>query len=224
MAYYPEKMRSAALVIHATDPAFDPPPDSLPAHHIYSGPLFWESGAAAVPTYFEQDGDPWILVNITTADLVRFGDQLLQAAIEAFAHRPLRALITLGSRRESEGATLPPNVHVEKYVSHSKIMQKLQLVISAAGHGITTKSIVHGVPTILIPYGFDQPGVARRAAALGCAQILQPHQVSAENLWVAIDRVLATPVWRDAAANAAMRMARTDARAIACDAIERLVN
>ncbi len=53
--------------LHGTDALFDPPPHSLPQHHHYVGPLWWEPSSEA-PTYLNDPGTPYVLV---TAQLDR---------------------------------------------------------------------------------------------------------------------------------------------------------
>ena len=54
----------ADLVLCGTDPLFDPPPPSLPQHHHYVGPLWWER-SNEVPAYLDVPGAPWVLVTVS---------------------------------------------------------------------------------------------------------------------------------------------------------------
>src|SRR5262249_48665799 len=57
-------VREAGLVLHGTDPVFDPPPPGLPAHHYYVGPLAWER-TNDTPAYLDVPGPRWVLVTLS---------------------------------------------------------------------------------------------------------------------------------------------------------------
>ena len=91
----------ADLVLHATDPLFDPPPPSLPQHHHYVGPLWWER-SNEVPPYLDVPGAPWVLVTVSSAP--QPGEMTLAGtALRTLAAFPLRVVLTLTAQ-----TLLPP--------------------------------------------------------------------------------------------------------------------
>ena len=72
-----------------------------------------------------------------------------------------------------EISDIPANAHLEQTVPHSAVLQRGQLLVSHAGHGSVMKALWHGRPTVLMPWGREQPGVAARAQALGVAEVVQ---------------------------------------------------
>lgn len=212
----------ADLVLHGTDPVFDPPPPSLPRHHHYVGPLWWEP-SSEVPTYLDVPGSPWALVTVSSNPQAE-EMTLVRTALGALAGHPVRALLTLSDRhsREEIGA-VPANARVERFVSHAAVLTWSRLVVSHAGHGIVSKALYYGVPMVLVPWDRDQPGVAARAAALGAAEIIARSELTERRLSAAIDKVLGDPRYRENAARMASHLQARDFIATARARIEKLL-
>src|SRR5262249_23017707 len=151
---FSESIRDADLVLHATDVLFDPPPHSLPARHLYVGPLWWER-SNEVPPYLDDPGAPWVLVTVSSAPQ---GEEmtLVRTALRALAAQPVRVLLTLSDshRLEDLGVT-PANVRIERFVSHAAVLTRSSLLLSHAGHGIVMKALHYGVPMVLVPWDRD---------------------------------------------------------------------
>ena len=219
---YASLLDAADLVLHATDPLFDFSFDRLPDHHRYVGPLgIWEPPGGR-PEYLGEDGDPWVLVTISSQlqdDLA-----LAQAAVEALGTRPVRVLVTVGPGHDpAELGSVPANVHVETTASHAAVLERAVLLVSHAGHGSVLKALWHGVSMVLVPWGRDQPGVAARAAALGVAHVLPREAASMETLAAAIDRALADEGTRAEAARHGRRLRATDPPVVAAAHLETLL-
>jgi hypothetical protein len=211
-------VKSAALVLHGTDPVFDPPPAELPVHHHYVGPLLWEPSAEC-PSYLTEPGEPWVLVTLSSAP--QAGETALaRAALRVLSERPVRVLLTAPAHPPEELGPMPTNARLEVFVPHSQVLQRACLSISHAGHGIVSKSLYYGVPMVLVPWDRDQPGVAFRAARVGVAEVVPREALTEERLAVAIERVLETPRYRQEAARFAERLQTQDAIGTACDRIE----
>jgi UDP:flavonoid glycosyltransferase YjiC (YdhE family) len=182
----------ADLVLHGTDPLFDPPPPSLPPHHRYVGPLWWER-PSAVPMYLDVPGAPWVLVTVSSNP--QAGEMTLaRTAIQTLAVHPVRVILTLSPRHpRDELGSAPANARIEQFVPHSAVLTRSRLLVSHAGHGNVAKALYYGVPMVLVPWDRDQPGVAARAAALGVAEVVARHDLTEQQLSAAIDRVLGNP-------------------------------
>ncbi len=193
-------LERANLVLHPTVPEFEFPLTDVPAHHHFVGPLLWEPESSD-PSYLHEPGDPWVLVNVSTvaqADL-----PMVDAALAGLRSRPVRVLVTLGADRNPEDlAEIPPNVRVERYVSHTQVLRRASLVVSRAGFGIVMKALHHGVPMVLVPWGSDQQGVAARASRLGAAQTVDFEEAGHAAMMQAIETVLGSRSFATAAKRA----------------------
>jgi hypothetical protein len=218
-----EAIGDADLVLHGTDALFDPPPPSLPRHHLYVGPLWWER-SNEVPPYLDAPGAPWVLVTVSSAPQA---EELtfVRTALRALAVQPVRVLVTLSDRHQLEEiGFVPPNARIERFVSHAAVLTRSRLLLSHAGHGIVLKALYYGVPMVLVPWGRDQPGVAARAAALGAAEVVAREALTELQLSTAIDRVLGSPSYQEHVARIASRLRARDAIATARVRIEEFLD
>lgn len=174
----------ADTVLHATDRVFDGASPTGP-NHLYTGPLFWEM-QGTVPPLLAEPGPPWILLSLSTAP--QDGDlQIVHTAAAALQGKPWRVLVTLGpgAGREPPGA-LPDHMHITGYLPHSAVLPHCSMVISHGGHGLVLKTMCHGVPMVLVPWGRDQPGVAARAKRRGVARVVHRQDFSEKTLAEAV--------------------------------------
>ena len=179
----------ANLVLHATDPQFDPPPTGLPNHHHYIGPLFWEPTLKESASPPEEPGLPWALISLSTAPQ---DDEITiaRAAFQALANKPVRTLLTLAPNHpRDELGPIPRNALVSEFVPHGMVLNNASLIVSHAGHGIVMKGLYHGVSMVLVPWARDQFGVARRAEELGVAVVVRREECSYERMTAAVDQV-----------------------------------
>jgi len=213
-------MQTASLVLHGTDPVFDPPPASLPPHHRYVGPLL-DDTSAPCPAYLEQAGPPWVLVTLSTYP--QSGEEALaRSALQALSEHPVRVLLTIADGHSSdELGPIPGNARVELFVPHSEVLRRACLSVSHAGHGIVARSLYHGVPMVLVPWTSDQPGVAYRAGKAGAAEVVAREDFTDERLAEAVTRVLTDPSYGQSAAGFARRLQSQDPVGAACDLIEK---
>ena len=110
---------------------------------------------------------PWLadihrpLVLVTCSTLFQNDRKIPQIACEAFDGEPLDAVIT-AVEIDPAGFTPPANVRIERFVPHSPVLDRAACVVCHAGMGISQKAFAHGVHVVAVPFGRDQPEVARR--------------------------------------------------------------
>ncbi len=214
--------KTANLVLHATDQSFDSCCNDLPPHHKYVGPLFWEMPGEA-QKQLRKSGPPWVLIAVSTSP--QPGDlAIVKNALGALETMDFRILVTLalGHNKDDLGP-LPVNVYVSGYTPHSKILPHCRFVISHAGHGIVMKSMTYGIPTVLVPWGRDQPGVATRAKRLGTAVVVPKSECSVPTLTEAIGMILADPKYLERSQALSNRLRNVDGVTVAVDHIERFL-
>jgi UDP:flavonoid glycosyltransferase YjiC (YdhE family) len=76
------------------------------------------------------------------------------------------------------------------------VLPHCDVVVSHGGSGSVIGALAHGLPSVLIPLGADQPYNADRCAALGVALVLDAVSVTPESLRAALRTVLADPAYR----------------------------
>jgi UDP:flavonoid glycosyltransferase YjiC (YdhE family) len=80
------------------------------------------------------------------------------------------------------------------------VLPGCRVVVSQGGSGVVLGALAHGLPSVLLPVGADQPHTARRCEELGAAVVLDPISATAEDIAAAVRRVLAEPAYAAAAA------------------------
>ena len=96
-----------------------------------------------------------------------------------------------------DSAALPPaaNVRVERFVAHAPVLERAAAVVSHSGMGIVQKAIAAGVPVVAVPFGRDQPEVARRVVEAGAGVQLRIKDLGPERLRAAVREALAMRPW-----------------------------
>ena len=148
----------ADLVLAFTAEPFEYPRSDWSSKVRLVGPGLWEPPAEA-PQWLNDVRRPLVLVTCST--LFQNDRKLAQVACEAFDGEPLDAVITT-VEIDPTSFTPPANVRIERFVPHSPVLDRAACVVCHAGMGITQKALAHGVPVVAVPFGRDQPEVARR--------------------------------------------------------------
>jgi MGT family glycosyltransferase len=82
-------------------------------------------------------------------------------------------LVTVG--RDIDPTTFgvqPGHVRIERFIPQTEVLRHTDLVVSHGGSGTLMATLAHGLPSVLLPLGADQPHNAQRAEELGLARVL----------------------------------------------------
>ena len=175
------------VLILTGDPLEYPRTDT-PERVRFVGAQLWDPPAAA-PAWLDEPGDLGVLV--TTSTDYQADEELARVAVEALRDEPLRVLLTLADAYDN--VTLPPapNVRVERFVAHGPVLERAAAVVTHSGTGIVQKAIAAGVPIAAVPFGRDQPEVARRVVEAGAGVQLRAKDLSPERLRATVREALA---------------------------------
>jgi UDP:flavonoid glycosyltransferase YjiC (YdhE family) len=136
-------------------------------------------------------------------------------AIDALASLPVRALVTIGDRRDpAELGPLPRLVRVERWVPQAEAMARAAAMVTHGGSGSTLAALAGGVPQAFVPLFVDGPRNAERVAAAGAG-------IVAEDIAAAVRELLDDPDYRRAAAGIAAEIRALPPVADAVGVIER---
>jgi UDP:flavonoid glycosyltransferase YjiC (YdhE family) len=80
----------------------------------------------------------------------------------------------------------PPNVRVARHVDQADVLPRCGAVVSHGGSGSVLAALAHGLPSVLLPIGADQPENADRCLALGVARVLDPVDATPEDVRAAV--------------------------------------
>ena len=93
----------------------------------------------------------------------------------------------------------PSFVHVVRFVPLGAALPHCAAVVSHGGSGSLVATLAHGLPSVLLPMGADQPGNAARCLALGVARVLDVLTATPFEVRAAVESVLTEPSYRRAA-------------------------
>jgi MGT family glycosyltransferase len=210
----PGLMARADRVLVCSSPSYDFAPGSVPVNVCYVGPqLDDEPSGASGSAWAAPPGLPLVLVGLSSTVMRQEG--LLQRAADALGQLPVRGLITTGPAVDPAVISAPDNVTVTRWVRHADVLPHCSAVITHGGHGTVMKTLIAGVPLVLVPLGRDQPDNAGRVVHIGAGIRLRKN-ATISALRAAISRVTEDPRYRAAARHMAARLAaeRDDNRAV----------
>jgi MGT family glycosyltransferase len=122
---------------------------------------------------------------------------LLARALMGLRELPINVIATVGRDIDPEElGPQPVNVHIERYVPQSSVLPYCTMVVSHGGSGSVIGALAHGLPSVLIPIGADQPLNAERCADLGVAEVLDAVEATPETIRAAAVGVLEDPTYR----------------------------
>ena len=182
----------------ATLPALEVPRPDWPAEAVLVGPLHFEptDEVLSIPP----GSGPVMVVAPSTALTGTQG--MAQTALDYLvpgAGLPAGARVAV-SRLNGPDLTVPPWA-VVGLGRQDELLAHADLVICGGGHGMVAKTLLAGVPLVVVPGGGDQWEIANRVARQGSGRLVRP--LTGEALVSAAGEVLATPGYRDAAQRAA---------------------
>lgn len=186
----------------ATLPALEVPRPDWPAEAVLVGPLHFEptDRVLKVPA----GSGPVVVIAPSTALIGTEG--LAEVALGCLTPgetMPAGSRL-LVSRLDGPELAVPPWAAVG-LGRQDELLAHADLVICGGGHGMVAKTLLAGVPLVVVPGGGDQWEIANRVVRQGSARLIRP--LTAEALVAAVNEVLSSPRYRAAAQAAAAGIA-----------------
>ena len=163
-------------------------------------------------------GEPPLVFALGSSAVWVAGD-FWQLAIEAARALKRRAILITGRDTPTRLAALPPGIGVFGYLPYSMIFPRAAAVIHQAGIGTLSQALRSGRPQLIVPFSFDQPDNARRAAALGLARVLPLKRLTAPALARELDALLADARYAERAAAVGRELSAINGAERAADAV-----
>jgi MGT family glycosyltransferase len=185
--------RSRHLVLAPFPPALrDPRAAAAPTERAFR-PWTPQPRSGAPPWPVTRPGALVVYFTLGTVFNLECGD-LLERVLDALGSLPIQLVATVG--RAIDPATLgprPAHVHVARVLPQAEVLPWCDLVVSHGGSGSVLGALAHGLPSLLLPLGADQPLNAARCAALGVAEVQDAGALTAGGLRAAVTRLLEDP-------------------------------
>jgi zeaxanthin glucosyltransferase len=201
--------------------ALELPGRRLPPYFHHTGP--WTDSQAREPIDF-----PWSCLDPARPLAYASMGTLLNGVLptfrliaEACARTELQLVISLGGGQDpSLLKDLPGDPIVVGYAPQLELIRRATLAITHGGLNTVLESLAQGVPMVVLPVGYDQPGVGARVAWAGVGRSIPVGQVTVDRLYQAIAEVLRGPAYRERAVRMRQRIAAADGLNRAADLIE----
>lgn len=191
---------SARLLVASGAPLLDYGRTDRPATVHFVGQLRPAPTPSALPPWWaDLDGRTVVHVtqgtqNIDPADLIR-------PALDALADRDMIVVVSTGvPGRDELPFPVPRNARVAGFLPYADLLPRVDLVVTNGGWGGTLAVLSHGIPLVIAGGDLDKPEIAARVAWAGAGVNLKTGTPSAAKVARGVDRVLADPSFRDAAA------------------------
>jgi MGT family glycosyltransferase len=219
---------SMALYLVPSVPEFDYERGDLPPSVHYVGPLVWNKhGGEPAPGWLDELPSDEPLIHVTEGTMHAGQPFVLRAAVEGLAHGPWQVVITTGRDRDPDTLGLgpiAPNVRVERWVPHSDLLPRTDVLVTTGGGSTTVAGVQAGVPMVVVPTQWDKPENAQRVVEAGMGLRLAPRHCTPARLRRAVARVLNESRFQENARRMSAICARYDGPACAAELIERLMS
>jgi MGT family glycosyltransferase len=186
------------LYLACLPPTFLGPELTIPPSVRFLRPVpFDRPEGAALPAWVE-DLRPQPTVHASLGTIFHRTPGVFEAILAGLRDEPINLLLAIGRDQDpARFGSQPPNVRIERYLSHAMLLPRCDVVITHGGYGSVMSCLDAGVPMVAIPLsGGDQAGNANRCAVLGVARVVPPDQHTPEVIRAAVQDVLADPRYR----------------------------
>ncbi len=188
---------------------------ALPKHVVMVGAGLWDP-PTEMPLSLSDSDRPLVLVACSSE--FQEDGAIAAAALEGLAGEWQVVVTTAGVDPRSLPAR--GNAVVERFLPHSQLLERAAVTVCHGGMGITQKSLAHGVPVCVVPWGRDQLDVAAHVLEAEAGTRLARRRLSPARLAAAVKAARAC---KPGAARVKTGYDATGGARTAADAIEGLV-
>ena len=164
-------------------------------------------------------GEPPVVFTLGST-AVHIGRDFYQSAAAAARTLGRRAVLLVG--KNPHPAAEDHDILVLDYVPLGAILPRAAAVVHHGGIGSCAEALRAGLPSLIVPFGYDQPDNAERLRRLGVARVLRRNRVSTHTLTAGLREVLADPGLAMQARELSRRIRPDTDLARSLDALERL--
>ncbi len=133
-----------------------------------------------------------------------------------------RAVLLIGDERNKPDQSLPKEIIAVNYAPFETLLPRAAAVVHHGGVGTTSQGLRAGIPTLIVPFAFDQPDNAAHAARLGGSRTLPRAKYQAARVAHELDILLTKPEHAQRAREVGNQIRMENGTAVACDFIEEM--
>jgi len=200
-----------------------PQPDWPPQAEITGFCFYHDTHESAFPAQLSDflDSGPPPIVFTLGSSAVWVARDFFRESIEAAKRLGQRAVLLIGDERNHPGA-LPEGMIAVDYVSYQSLMPRASVVVHHAGVGTTSHGLLAGVPTLIVPFAFDQSDNADHARRLGVSRTVYRNKYRSERVAAELHELLRDPAYAQRAREVSRQLKQENGPARAADLIEQV--
>jgi rhamnosyltransferase subunit B len=218
---------SPALVLAFFSKTFAAPqPDWPPQARVTGFPFYDGRHETAMPSEllsFLDSGEAPIVFTLGSS-AVWVARDFFQESIAAAKKLGRRAVLLIGDERNRPPDPLPPGMITVDYAPFESLLESASVVVHHGGVGTTSQGLRAGVPTLIVPFAFDQSDNAAHAARLGTSRTLYRRSYKAARVARELDNLLSKPQYALKAREVGARLRSEAGAATASDQIEEFLS
>jgi rhamnosyltransferase subunit B len=134
-----------------------------------------------------------------------------------------RAVLLIGDERNNPQESLPAEIIAVDYAPFELLLARASALVHHGGVGTTSQGLLAGIPTLIVPFAFDQPDNAAHAARLGGSRTLPRTKYRAARVAAELDILLTKPEHANKARETGQLLRRENGAAVAADLIEQVL-
>jgi UDP:flavonoid glycosyltransferase YjiC (YdhE family) len=221
-----EGQHSPTLILALFSSLFAQPQPDWPAPAHVTGFAFYDGrNELAMPpelTKFLDDGPPPIVFTLGSS-AVWVARDFYRESIAAAKLLGRRAVLLIGDERNRIEETLSTEMIAVDYAPFESLLPHACALVHHGGVGTTSQGLRAGIPTLIVPFAFDQPDNAAHAARLGGSRTLPRAKYYAARVARELDILLTKPEHTRKARATGELLRRENGAAVASDLIEQVL-
>ena len=171
---------------------------------------------------FLDSGAPPIVFTLGSS-AVWVARDFFRESIEAARSIGRRAVLLIGDERNLPRA-LPQGVIAVDYVPYQSLLPRACAVVHHGGVGTTSQALLAGVPTLIVPFAFDQSDNAEHAFRIGTSRTLYRKNYQAPRVANELEELLRHPYYSQRALEVSQKLKRENGPVRASDLIEQVLS
>lgn len=139
-------------------------------------------------------------IYLTLGTIMNQQPDVFRTVLDGCRRHPVNVVTTVGPGVDAADlGSQPVNVLVLPYLAQAVLLPHCDAVISHAGAGTMLGALCLGLPQLCLPQGTDQPFNTAALIRTGAGLALSPHEITADAVADAVDRILDESAIRQAA-------------------------
>jgi MGT family glycosyltransferase len=194
-----------------------PPQTEVTGFCFYDGNREVQAPPPELESFLENGAPPIVFTLGSSA--VWVARDFFRESIDAARRLGRRAVLLIGDER-NRPHSLPEGIIAVDYVPYQSLLPRACAVVHHGGVGTTSQGLLAGVPTLIVPFAFDQSDNAEHAYKLGASRTLYRKNYLAPRVTKELNELLTQPSYARRATEVSRLLKPEDGPRRAADLLE----